>query len=199
MNDMEATQPTLTIVVGVELDDTGHTAWLHAANLASANSAARIHLCHCHGSEADSSARAEALLSEGTQLLNAWAMERLFGHPLIARTETHVGIGDPADVIRQLAVDVSADFIIVGTHHRNVFERLTQKSTVRGLLSDAPCTIVIAQDKDYAGREASPVIEAVQPVHTAQRTLGRAHTYSYRRSIRLDFGQGSATGPMVSG
>ena len=198
---MEDTQPTLIIVVGVELDDSGHTAWLRAADLAFANPHAHIHLCHCHGSEAGSSARADTLLSEGTLLLNAWATERLFGHPLIERTETHVGIGKPAEVIRQLAIDVDADFIVVGTHHKNVFERLTQRSTVRGLLSDAPCTIVIAQDKDYAGREVSPVVEAVHPVNTAERTLDRVHAYSYRRSIALDFGQGagSTTGPMASG
>ena len=198
---MENSNPTPTIVVGVELDDAGHTAWLRAADIAFANEDVRIHLCHCHGSEAGNATRAELLLSEGTLLLNAWATERLLGHPLIARTETHVGIGKPAEVIRQLAVDVSADFIVVGTHDRNVFERLTHGSVVRELLSDPPCTIVIAQDKDYAGREAAPAVEAEQPANTADRTLDRVHGYSYRRSITLDVGRGSGctTAPIASG
>jgi nucleotide-binding universal stress UspA family protein len=192
--------PTLTIVVGVELDDSGHAAWLRAADIALTNANARIHLCHCRGSEPNTSERAEALLSEGALQLNAWATQRLFDHPLIARTETHVGIGKTSEVIRQLAVDVNADFIIVGTHDKNVLERLTQGSVVRELLSDAPCTIVIARHKDYAGREVSPVVQAEHPTRAADRTLGRAHTYGYRRSIALDFGQGagSTTGPIAS-
>ena len=190
---MKDAHRALTIVVGVELDDAGHTAWLRAADIASTSEDVRIHLCHCHGSDAGSATRAEFLLSEGTRFLNTWAIQRLFGHPLIARCETHVGIGKPAEVIRQLAVDVSADFIVVGTHNRNVFERLTQGSVVRELLSDSPCTIVIAQNKEYVGRDVSVAVEAGHPANAGKRTLGRSHVYGYRRSIPLNFGQGAGS------
>lgn len=181
---IDPTTQSLTLVVGISADTTGVTAWQRAAEIAHAAPNAEVHLCHCAGPADD---RAEWRLSEGEQRLGQWAATQLIGDELILRSETHVGVGDPAEVVRQLAVDVEADLIVIGTHQKGILAQLTQGSVVHDLLADAPCSVVVALPRDHADREKSPSVESAQPTRAEDRKLGSPHRYHYRRSVKLNF------------
>lgn len=53
--------------------------------------------------------------------------------------------GIPADVIVALAKDEDADLVIVGTHGRNIAERLVLGSVSQGVLHHAPCDVMVVR------------------------------------------------------
>lgn len=59
--------------------------------------------------------------------------------------EEVVQLGDPADVIRDAAVEHAVDLIVVGSHHRGFLERLLGGSVSRELVSDAPVPVLVVQ------------------------------------------------------
>lgn len=59
--------------------------------------------------------------------------------------EEVVELGDPADVIRNAAVEHEADLIVVGSHHRGFLERLFGGSVSRELVGDAPAPVLVVQ------------------------------------------------------
>lgn len=179
---------SLKIVVGATDDATGEEAWLQGAAIARAAPRAEVHLCRCVG---DAEGDVAQKLADGERALGQWALARLAGDAMIQRAEIHVGVGEPAEVLRQLAVDLEADMIVVGTHNKGVLERLVRGSVVYELLADAPCTVTVAMPADYSGRDRSPEIEAAHPLAVEGRTLTGTHVYTYRRSVRVNAPQSS--------
>jgi nucleotide-binding universal stress UspA family protein len=55
------------------------------------------------------------------------------------------GTGDPADVLLQEAEETGADLIIVGTHGKNVAERLVLGSVSTKVLHHARCDVLIVR------------------------------------------------------
>lgn len=55
------------------------------------------------------------------------------------------GHGDPADVIVEEAKEVGADLIIVGTHGKNVAERLVLGSVSTKVVHHAPCDVLVVR------------------------------------------------------
>jgi nucleotide-binding universal stress UspA family protein len=56
----------------------------------------------------------------------------------------HVRKGDPAREIAQLAVDLDADLIVVGTHEALQLKTLLVGSTARRVMANATCPVVVA-------------------------------------------------------
>ena len=73
---------------------------------------------------------------------------------------THLAAGDPAREIIQLAADVEADLIVVGTHGKKTLERLLMGSVSLAVVKKAPCAVLVARPKET---EASPEIEPPCP------------------------------------
>ena len=185
MTTQKTTVPhDLTLVVGIQNDDTGMHAWHRAVDIAKSAERVFVHLCHCAG---DAQGDVATTLTAAENLLGKWAAAQLFGDDLIRRAEIHVAVGDPAAALRQLAVDVKADMIIVGTHQKGALRRLVDGSVVQNLLDDSPCSVVVAMPTDYTNREASPQIESAPPPKAATRQLGVPHHYSYRRAVKMNF------------
>lgn len=173
---------SMTIVVGVELDDTGDDALLQAAELARASDA-HLHLVYACGDPASDPARNDELLSAGASRLHAWAISRIQGDPLVSRCSAHVDLGRPDEVIVQLAVDLQADLIVVGSHRKGLLERLREGSVVRRVLTDAPCAVLVALPRDYEERTVSPQIQPPPKEGEHKRAaLKRPRRYSYRMS-----------------
>lgn len=59
----------------------------------------------------------------------------------------HVRLGEPAKAIHQVAVDVDADMVVVGTHKRTGLRRLIEGSTAEKLLQIAQLPIIVAVPK----------------------------------------------------
>jgi nucleotide-binding universal stress UspA family protein len=86
----------------------------------------------------------------------------------------HARIGKAAPEILDLAREVGADLIIVGSKGVTGFERLLVGSTSEQVVREAGCTVEVARAKQYAEVELIP-IEAVDPQHT----YVPPHRYTY--------------------
>jgi nucleotide-binding universal stress UspA family protein len=74
----------------------------------------------------------------------------------------HVRVGPPAREIHQVAVDVDAALIIVGTGRGGMFRFLHGRST-RELVKSAHVPVVVAHEKNFRGMSRSPVPDPPRP------------------------------------
>jgi nucleotide-binding universal stress UspA family protein len=106
------------------------------------------------------------------------------------RVASHVSIDVPSAAIAQLAVDLSADLVLVGTHGRHGVSRLLMGSVAEAVVRWAPCPVLVMRPKTES--PAAPVIEPPCPRCVAERKAtagaqfwceqhrerhGRRHTY----------------------
>ena len=91
-------------------------------------------------------------------------------NPMWGKIDAQIGVGDPAEQIIQLAIDVEADFIVVGKHERRGLERLGLGSVSAEVSRHAPCSVVIARTADYEDREKTIPIDGA-PAHGAPASI----------------------------
>jgi hypothetical protein len=95
-----------------------------------------------------------------------------------------VRAGQPARSILQTAVDVDADLIVIGTHHRNRIEAIINGSVVESVLRDAHCPVLVAVPKNYEGASKSESIEPPCPDCVAARRQSHNQTFWCERHSR---------------
>jgi nucleotide-binding universal stress UspA family protein len=74
----------------------------------------------------------------------------------------HPRIGKPADEILDLAKEVGADLILVGTHGHTGLPRLLMGSVAERVVREAGCAVLVARPKTYPDVELMNVIEVDQ-------------------------------------
>jgi nucleotide-binding universal stress UspA family protein len=74
------------------------------------------------------------------------------------RVMTHQRLVAPAEEIAQLAADVEADLVIVGTHGRRGVSRLVLGSVAEGVVRLAPCPVLVVRKKALP-----PSLPAIEP------------------------------------
>jgi nucleotide-binding universal stress UspA family protein len=89
----------------------------------------------------------------------------------------HVRIGRAAEEILELARDVGADLIIVGSKGLTGVERLVLGSVAERVVREAGCTVEVARPKTYEHVELLDVSKAEHPHHYTP-----PHRYTYRSS-----------------
>jgi nucleotide-binding universal stress UspA family protein len=89
----------------------------------------------------------------------------------------HARIGKAAEEILNLAREVGADLIIVGSKGMSGLERLILGSTSEHVVRDAGCTVEVARPKQYPEVELM-AIEPVDP-NLPRRTYVPPHRYTY--------------------
>lgn len=67
------------------------------------------------------------------------------GKPLDLRLTTHIRTPYPAEAIAQLASDIGADLVVVGTHGRRGLARLFLGSVAEGVVRLAPCPVLVVR------------------------------------------------------
>lgn len=89
------------------------------------------------------------------------------------RIVTHQRVSAPAEEIAQLAADVEADLVVLGTHGRRGVSRLLLGSVAEGVVRLAPCPVLVMRKK--AVPAPVPAIEPPCPrcVATRAETGGR--------------------------
>lgn len=89
----------------------------------------------------------------------------------------HARIGKAADEILNLAREVGADLIIVGSKGMSGLERLILGSTSEQVVRDAGCTVEVARPKQYPDVE----LMAIEPVDPSlpKHTYVPPHRYTY--------------------
>lgn len=146
------------VVVGVDFDATGDHALAEALRLADTRGDVHIHIVHVLSDHLGS--RREAIIAKRAAELDDVPkklrdhIEKRFGPVLESAAKKvvmHVRLGRPADALFQLAVDLDAELIIVGTHGRRGLEKFALGSVAQKLLEVAHCPVLIARPKDYRG------------------------------------------------
>lgn len=87
----------------------------------------------------------------------------------------HARIGKPAEEILDLAKEVGAELIFIGTHGRTGVSRLMFGSVAEKVVREAGCTVMVVREREYQDVELEPVVASE---HAHHRYV-RPHRYSY--------------------
>lgn len=208
---MNANATPYVIVVGVDYSETSALALEKAFELAAEREQGEVHAVNIVRNYG------EFVELEGTtptpyRLTMAEAQKRLHEH-VSARVEdftrrtgkkfgrcvSHIRLEFAAEEIAQLAADVHADLIVVGTHGRRGLRRLFLGSVAEGVVRLAQCPVLVVRPKGESG--AVPTIEPPCPRCVETRTAtngevmwceqhrerhGQRHTYHYESRVGAD-------------
>jgi nucleotide-binding universal stress UspA family protein len=192
-----------TLVVAVDLADTASSGYAfdQAARIARRIANSQLHVVHVmHEKEAHTGGRDTAGLLTMYVEEKALALGGMEGQSV----GVHVRAGEAGAQIAQLAVDLGADMILVGSHHAPRLKNLVVGSTAERVMAHAPCPVVVAGPRPKP--EPSHVI-VIEPVcvdclaaraatrdktwwcarHSERHHLRRHHIYSYTND--LPFGE----------
>ena len=173
------------IVAAVEFDSTADPVWSLAKAMAEGRDA-KVHLAHVvRGSEGFARANPETMskvLEDGQNELQAWLAARISAdNPFCNQLSLGIVLGKTPEALVQMATDVDADLLILGTHGRKGVERLVLGSVAAQVFRLAPCSVLVARAKDYQGLTKSPSISPPGPHHVPASTE-HPHTYHYHRA-----------------
>jgi nucleotide-binding universal stress UspA family protein len=196
------------VVVGVDFSDASASALSVAAELAERAVGAELHLVHVV-SVVIPAAKAEATatpelghrvdIEECSKALKSW-LEPLQGRGM--RLAGHVRVGSPDREIAQVASDVGADLIVVGTQGKRGLERLLLGSVAESLVRHAPCAVQVQRPRTVPAWEKiePPCADCLAVQQVTQRASlwcerhsqhhARAHTY---HEVPESYGVGSQT------
>jgi nucleotide-binding universal stress UspA family protein len=160
------------IVVGVDMSETGDNALREAMRLCRLVAGTELHVTSIIPTESDlhDARRIEQLSNEMRVRI-----DQLRGHvqsvcapapggePFTQEIVFHVRLGAPAAAIHQLAVDVDADLIVVGTHARRGLAKLILGSVADELIRTAHVPVVVAHPKELRELKHSDRPEARRP------------------------------------
>lgn len=177
------------IVVGVDLLETGDYALREAIRMCRLLPGSELHAAHVIFAQegmhdASQVSRLERLLPERLEALQEHVRELCRAEQAAGaysqETVFHVRIGEPADALHQVAVDVEADLIVVGTHARRGMGKLLLGSVAQSLLQMAHLPVLVALPKDFTGLPRTARPDAARPgvdIH--------AHGLSHRVQLEL--------------
>lgn len=196
-----------TIVVGIDFSRTGDLALQRAFELANREPNAEPHVVYVASSygpmlrlELPDDVKTVSI-EEASDAIRDYVEDKLAQfqdqqRATFERAVTHVRVGAPADEIAQLAADLEADMVIVGTHGRRGVRRLLLGSVAEGAMRMSHCPVLVVRPKDHYGEEVpnAPQVEPPCPECVAVRRKtegrelwcprhlekhGRRHTYHY--------------------
>ena len=218
MNQSETKHQAYAVVVAIDYSETSALALREAVMLARSRGQSHLHVVHVTptspqltqtlgladpslGGAIPIAGPGELLAPEMVKNLRAYVDEKLADLASELATAPigwtiHLREGKPAHAIAELAADLHADLIIVGTHGRHGLERFLMGSVAEGVVRTASCPVLVvrpvgAQSADDA---ASPTIEPACPDCIVARRASagqelwcerhrthhnRAHTYHF--------------------
>jgi nucleotide-binding universal stress UspA family protein len=190
------------MALGLDLSDqvSGGYAFDEALRMASRIPRSHMHVVYVVGPDTS-----EAATQEAVGLLRLYVADkaRALGLQGPQRAGLHVRRGDPAREIAQLAADVGADAIVVGTHKPAMLRSLFVGSTVERLMSAAGCPVFVAGPRPRPQPPHIIVIEGPCPDcvqarfasdgatwwcarHSEPHHLRRHHVYSYHSELPFE-------------
>ena len=196
------------IVVGIDYSPASDLALERAFELAAARPLTEVHVVsvvNLYASQAIVGGSAEPVglngvtLAEATSALERYVEQRRssFQGPLDSvGVRCHLRLDAPATEVAQIAADLEADLVVVGTHGRRGIARLLLGSVAEAVVRLAPCPVLVVRPK--ALPEQPPRIEPPCPRCVEARKAsagaefwceqhrerhGQRHTYSQRDRI----------------
>ncbi len=125
----------------------------------------------------------------------------------VSRLFNHTRVESPAGEIAQVAADLDAQLVLVGTHGRRGFKRLLLGSVAEGVVRQAQCAVLVVRPQEEP--DNVPKIEPPCPRCVEERTRtegkemwcaqhrerhGQRHTYHYESRISQDGSSSFMTG-----
>src|SRR5687768_13501033 len=182
---MNQSEKPYIIVVGVDLSEESNLALDQAITIAGRTARSELHVVHVvstvlPGPSVDYPAVAPVSLAAAGERLREHVDRRLAEHeaelsaPNGRRPERvvcHIRLDAASEEIAQLAADLEADLVVVGTHGRRGLGRLILGSVAEGVVRAAPCPVFVVRPKRVV---EMPRIEPPCPecVKTRQATAG---------------------------
>jgi nucleotide-binding universal stress UspA family protein len=192
------------VLVGIDFSPLSLEVLATAANLAQ-SSGSELHVIHVLPASADGASKGEGVLRFANLADDVRAKLALMAKDVpasVARIDLHVRIGRPDVEIAQLASDIGANLVVVGTHDHSALDRLMLGSVAESLVRHARCPVLTYRPRSTPPWEqiAPPCPECLEVQRSTGRKRlwcdrhaqhhGRAHTYS---EIPPSYGLGSQT------
>lgn len=158
--------PIRSLVAAIDFSQPSTRALAEALRLAAERPHAKLHIVYVGGGVGDEiqidlpSGTATASVADAEEHIQSYVEKArlhamLEGEPIESeRVVIHVRVGTPTEQIVDLAADVSADLIVVGTHGRSGIKRLLLGSVAEALVERAGCAVLVVRAKDYGSSEA---------------------------------------------
>lgn len=171
------------VVVGIDYSEVSDVGLLEAVRWAQHREPSHIHVVYVPPAaptaqalgladpagalEASVAASAERLNEETSQQVQAHVQKIASSLELAPNAQinwtVHLRAGDAAQAICQLASDVEAELIVVGTHGRTGLARFLLGSVAEGVVRLAPCAVLVARAVGAQAAATSPAIEPACP------------------------------------
>lgn len=170
-NDKKTAPKGTRIVVGVDFTDTSDVALAYGIRLAKPDPDSHLDLVTVvsldNPERGKDVAAVDAEVGQAQDRLRRYFVDRCYhlfpGQHWDQAITMHVRLGDPAEELHQVAVDVEADLIIVGTHGRKGLERFVLGSVASDLVGRAHVPVLVARKPRLEGLEKSPEPEPARP------------------------------------
>lgn len=182
MTDETFAEAPYRILVSVGNDGLSDPAIAEAIDLARRHVGSELHVVHVVQEQMPAqSGLGIRLLDERLQSAPKEVEERLTNVArqvaFAGRAIGHVRVGEPARQVLQVATDIEADVIVVGTHQRKALERFFLGSVAEKVVRDAHCPVMVVTTKNYDGlrrsRKADPPCPAC--VKVRKQTAGATY------------------------
>jgi nucleotide-binding universal stress UspA family protein len=202
-----------TVVVGVDYSVSCELALVQSLELASSAPRAELHVIHVTSTfpalvGVEPAAEA-ALPVSGTpgeaqkelerhveRCISEFVSRRERSAPLPSRVVCHVRFSSPAEEIAELARELEAHLVVVGTHSRRGLSRMLLGSVAEGVVRLAPCPVLVVRPRE------TPDVPSIDPpcprcVRTRLATGGKrqwCNQHSERHGPRHTYHQGDRIG-----
>jgi nucleotide-binding universal stress UspA family protein len=165
------------IVAGVDTTTTNQAVVRNAAMIAGGYSGAELHLVHVLDRVSPDALTAQ--LERARDLLES--MEKIAGP---ARVTLHISAGEPWTQIVQLAANLHADMVVVGTHDMSKVERALLGSVAEKVVRNSQCPVYIVRPKAWHEKPAPQVEPACPECLRTQRETAGAKLWCERHAQR---------------
>jgi nucleotide-binding universal stress UspA family protein len=207
---MTQSKPYIALV-GVDYSELGDLAFQRALEITASQPNAELHVVHVaymvlnagdveHALASNTEQRSKELQAKLVSYVERQIAPFVQQGPPQApsRIVPHLRWEAPADEIAQLAADLDADLVVVGTHGRRGLSRLMMGSVAENVVRLAPCPVLVVRPK---GLVKVPAIEPPCPECVKTRTAtegaefwceqhrerhGQRHTYHQSDRISKD-------------
>jgi nucleotide-binding universal stress UspA family protein len=171
---MTNSQQPYVVLAAVQFDDTGELALREACRIAAQHTSTELHLVHAAVPSFASEHEGESTAIVA-QLARAPHKLREYVDRICAGTNlkliAHIRSGSAHEIILEVAADLTADVIVLGTHQRSGLGKLVLGSVAERVLREAHCPVLIALPKSYAAQ--SPSIDPPCPDCSSVRAAAK--------------------------
>jgi nucleotide-binding universal stress UspA family protein len=175
-----ATLPALptTILAAIDYSDTASLVVQHTADMARQARAAEVHFLHVHPLHARATLRDAEEDDARRAEFQEWLTARLQGADSPGekvKIVAHEAGGNPADVIVEMASDLLASVVIVGTHGRKGVARMLLGSVAEAVVRNAGCAVLVVRPPLH--HQVAPAIEPPCPRCLEIRAQSQGEAY----------------------